>query len=436
MRRVAVLSAVLALAACPSAAARSFSWSVPEHLTGDGERSAAKTVEEAAHAPATAIELTRCGKGSTWSLDGDDRVEPVIEGRRCTLDLGDNDVHELALDGGQAIAVQARDLLIVSVGDSVASGEGNPNHGGLFHGDWTDRRCHRSVRSGGARAAADLEHSSPHSAVTFLPLGCSGATIAGVRGQVESLAALRGVRQIDAVLLSAGANDVYFADIAIFCARHPRCDGARFHPPDGAVPDGSADDVVKAALGTLRTRYAALAAALVDAGVEPARVIVTEYFDPTRDEHGETCAHTLPGVDRAEAEWAQESIVGPLNVALRDAIGDTQWLLVGGVREAFETHGICASPERNRWIVRIPDSLWEGAGFRGPLHPNRDGHRALSRMIEPVLAATVGSTGVVPPEGDGGIHWPELLLGALAGALLGALVTLVITRVVAGRRGR
>jgi lysophospholipase L1-like esterase len=435
MRRVAALTAVLALAACPSAAARSFRWSVPEHLTGDGERSAPKTVEEAGRAPGTSIELTRCGKGSTWTLDGDDRVEPVTSGRRCTLDLGDNDVHELALDGGPAIAVQARDLLIVSVGDSVSSGEGNPNHGGLFHGDWTDRRCHRSVRSGAARAAADLEHSSPHTAVTFLPLGCSGATVAGVRRQVESLAALRGVRQIDAVLLSAGANDVYFADIAIFCAGHARCDGARFHPPDGALPDGSADEVVRAALGELRGRYAALAAALADAGVEPAHVIVTEYFDPTHDEHGETCAHTLPGVDRAESEWAQESIVRPLNVALREAAADARWLLVGGVQEAFETHGICASPRRNRWIVRIPESLWEGAGFQGPLHPNGAGHKALSRMIEPVLAATVGSTGVVPPEEDGGIHWPEVLVGALAGALLGAALTLLVTRVATGRRG-
>jgi hypothetical protein len=220
------------------------------------------------------------------------------------------------------------------------------------------------------------------------------------------------------------------------CVQKTPCEEARFHPPDGAVPDGSADEVVKAALATLPARYAALAAALVDAGVEPARVIATEYFDPTHDEQGDICARMLPHVDDAEAKWAHDSIVTPLNAALRDAVATTQWVLVGGVQEAFETHGICATPRKNRWILQIPDSLWVGAGFRGPLHPNRDGHKMLSRMIEPVLAATVGSTGVVPPEDDGGIHWPELLLGALAGLLLGVVVTLVVKRVAADRQGR
>src|SRR3546814_5953796 len=62
--------------------------------------------------------------------------------------------------------VRAKDLLIVSIGDSMASGEGNPdgytwvpalnNH----ITDWVYRRCHRSKTSGHALAAKAIEEAS------------------------------------------------------------------------------------------------------------------------------------------------------------------------------------------------------------------------------------------------------------------------------------
>ena len=80
--------------------------------------------------------------------------------------------------------VFVKDYLIVSIGDSFASGEGNPDiQGGweLFPEwippVWEDTRCHRSAASGPAQAALAIEQSDPHSSVTFLSFACSGATV-------------------------------------------------------------------------------------------------------------------------------------------------------------------------------------------------------------------------------------------------------------------
>lgn len=111
--------------------------------------------------------------------------------------------------------IKVRDLLIVGMGDSFASGEGNPDvpvafsrerdttYGGsqseptvtgfpARNGDWKqigdktfidgnarwlDQACHRSLYSNQLRAALQLAIEVPHRAVTFVGLACSGAEI-------------------------------------------------------------------------------------------------------------------------------------------------------------------------------------------------------------------------------------------------------------------
>jgi hypothetical protein len=104
--------------------------------------------------------------------------------------------------------ITLRDWLIVSLGDSMASGEGSPDQTGRYEllnkvtsdadvlrfllllsldhprpaSDpdfkvrelrpvrWPDKRCHRSARAGHARVGAEIERRDPHSSVTFLSL--------------------------------------------------------------------------------------------------------------------------------------------------------------------------------------------------------------------------------------------------------------------------
>lgn len=80
-------------------------------------------------------------------------------------------------------------MLIVSLGDSYGSGEGNPDLHQIFDPrpesffqvhrptQWVDKRCHRSATAGPAEAARRLEASDPKTSVTFLSFACSGATI-------------------------------------------------------------------------------------------------------------------------------------------------------------------------------------------------------------------------------------------------------------------
>jgi hypothetical protein len=177
--------------------------------------------------------------------------------------------------------ILVRDVLIVGMGDSVASGDGNPDRpialsddgfcfrrflargGGDyfrpgragFRGDktcdnptakadsdwgehgagWLSPACHRSLYSYQTRTALALAVEQPHLAVTYVPLGCTGATIADgvlgpqrarevvcdakgscagtVAGQIGELRkAIASARRIpDAVLLTVGGNDILFS---------------------------------------------------------------------------------------------------------------------------------------------------------------------------------------------------------------------------------
>jgi lysophospholipase L1-like esterase len=183
--------------------------------------------------------------------------------------------------------IAVRDLLIAGLGDSVASGEGNPDRAIALADDgfcfrsylaaataqyyrpsragykggraceapdllqvwqrqsalWFNSPCHRSLYSYQTRTALALAVQYHHIAVTFLPLACTGATIAdglfgsqrarecpptksgdGCRGTVNAqLTELRNTlttaqrrqpdRKLDLVLLSIGANDINFSGL-------------------------------------------------------------------------------------------------------------------------------------------------------------------------------------------------------------------------------
>ena len=180
--------------------------------------------------------------------------------------------------------IMVRDIFIAGLGDSIASGEGNPDRaialsdegfcfrsylGGAtgqfyrpsragFKGGracesheslqtwqrqsalWFNSACHRSLYSYQTRTALALAVQYPHIAVTYLPLACTGATIADglfgsqrareclvtksattCQGSVNAqLTELREApataqrrqpdRTLDLVLLSIGANDINF----------------------------------------------------------------------------------------------------------------------------------------------------------------------------------------------------------------------------------
>jgi lysophospholipase L1-like esterase len=435
-----------------------FAWSVPE-LLGTGTNGVARSVAEAARAQPTDILLQACAPDAKWSLDGKD-VKPVATGRcQFRLDLGDHAEHKLELSaGGESVEqqVQARYLVIVSIGDSVASGEGNPDVSNPLEPGWLEPRCHRSMRSGAAQAADAIATSDPHTAVVFLPLACSGASVPeGLLGsfegvqpnrslgplppQLDQLEALERARQIDAVLLSVGANDVYFGPLVRFCVVAQPCPKRRFDPahPEREAADRdtpSAEAVHAKAQSMLPSHYRELAERLQRMKqLDPDRVIIVEYFDPTHNERGETCKRLLPKVTPDETEWAQADLLNPLNAAVREAARRYKWQLVAGVQKAFLEHGICASGSMS-WVRTWNASIGRGARLSGTLHPDSAGHLATASLIAPVLANVVGvdpggavaqTSGAGDDEGTG-VAWWWLTVAALLGAGLALAIELGI----------
>lgn len=291
---------------------------------------------------------------------------------------------------------------IVSIGDSVASGEGNP---APKRPRWIDRRCHRAAVAGQTLAGEEAVRARPE--LRFVTFACSGATIdRGLLGpykgiepapfqhpappQVDEVAKLSRASDggIAAVLLSIGVNDVGFVKIVVFCASVRRCPARHFNPRFPFLEAGdkrpTLEETVRSRLDELDDRYRRLDAAL-EPLVESERVVIVEYFDPTTAPDGSDCEMKLlrDGIRPEEARWARESVLAPLNAAIETAAAEHGWRLVDGVAERFRGHGLCAMGKR--W-VRV---LGEGPLF-GTLHPNEAGHRQIAALITPELAEALG----------------------------------------------
>jgi hypothetical protein len=283
-----------------------------------------------------------------------DCAEPVnfrvMYGRHtaATVDVTSGDAAPLRATGD----IMVRDILIAGIGDSIASGEGNPDRpvnlsddgfcfrsylggpSGQFYrpsragfkggrscdsyeslqawqragAQWLNAACHRSLYSYQTRAALALAVQYPHVAVTYLPLACSGATIAdgllgsqrareclttknastcagSVNAQVgelrEAMAAAKRrqpARRLDMVLLSVGANDIDFSGLVADVIVDNATERALFKR--GGVL-GAVDDSRTALTRDLPTGFGKLREALKPlVGGDMSRVVFTSYGNP------------------------------------------------------------------------------------------------------------------------------------------------------------
>lgn len=242
------------------------------------------------------------------------------------------------------------DFVILSIGDSIASGEGNPvipadksnqpNWGwwddpysdygvSPFPADeaaeWPNQAfpCHRSAYAGPAQAAGQLTATNPGSGITFIHYACSGAAIepgdtnaTWIEDAVGQLKVARarlaqfGVG-IDILLISAGANSLYgpttfghgFGGLASYCLTKGGCSS-----------NNALHNEVSNSFSEFPTFYKNLAMEIncqqpppfigatgvtQDPGPGckdpqkqvPKLVLITEYMDPTRDQNGNFPEH-------------------------------------------------------------------------------------------------------------------------------------------------
>ena len=307
-----------------------------------------------------------------------------------------------------ASVVPVGDFVVLSIGDSVGSGEGNPvversrvffgpHHPitQVFLGLWDDEfsnygpkdGCHRTAVSGPALATGGLKSTNPTSGITFIHVACSGADIGDARIQLrDARKALERARidagglpggdpiNVDVLLISAGGNNIQggFGNLVQACA---------FPFSDCSTLDLSDD------FAAMPGQYQLLADSIVNP-IEGSRgtvskVYISEYYDATRDQFGDfptllNCP--LGGLEQDEWEFLYNDMIVPLNDAIAAAAAAHGWHVAGGIESAFRTHGYCA-PAADRWIVSLNDSTSGQGEQLGTGHPNLTGQAAYRDSI-------------------------------------------------------
>ncbi|HLK80204.1 MAG TPA: hypothetical protein VKT99_01735 [Xanthobacteraceae bacterium] len=400
---------------------------------------------------------------STASADCDAPVRaraPYGKPAKATVDIAPPG--EAARRASADIAV--RDLLIAGLGDSIASGDGNPDRPVVladegfcfrrfalaanaeyfrpgragFSGDracdadpgfgsdlpawarlsarWMNGACHRSLYSYQLRAALALAIENPHLAVTFLPLGCTGATIAdgllsGQRSrelncggdgapcpttmpaQVTQLRAImaraqRGqpARMLDLVFLTVGANDINFSGLVADIIIAARSERALFSRAGVITAVEAAQETLEKKLPNDFARLRAALKPLVNNALE--RVVFVSYGHPGLAAGGAPCPggrggfdiHPAFGVDgdrlRRVSTFVQDRFLpGLKEIVSCSARGvctapSDAMTFVDDHQAAFAEHGFCAVADSDPAFDRecfspdgksFNDSLVEGA---------------------------------------------------------------------------
>ena len=348
---------------------------------------------------------------------------------RVTLPEGDYSFTLTVASGARSttntVTAKVHNILMLALGDSYASGEGNPRNvqawiqrGGLlvgFRPYWDDDTCNRSVHGAPAQAALALEKASTQTSVTLVDVTCSGATITqGILGQqfgqiptqLAQARSIIGSSPVDLVTLSIGGNDVGFSSVLGSCLLNDNCP---IVPASSGILRSypSLHAGVTTQTGKLPSAYASINACLTGKTcpnaitLAPGAVVLpTLYPDITRNAAGGSCTYlTMTAQDFA---WAQSAIIDPTppatvdyqttnqgvrtlsvpNGSLNQQIQATDllgWRPVTGTWASTGQspigHGVCAGSQA--WIF----GAQLGALSSGSFHPNPEGLRQMAAAI-------------------------------------------------------
>ena len=346
---------------------------------------------------------------------------------------------KLIAKGVKDVVVQ--DFLIIGLGDSNGSGQANPPY-------W-NRQCDRSTDSYQMRAAEYVESADPRTSVTFVHLACSGARTVHIASQSYvgqepgagsplppqlialkvAMASGKPRREIDAMIMSIGINDVRFGGILAVCIKN-----AAVRPLTGGIPcqdvhvKGALDDNGQPSLaaapsgskgyGTLRqvvnqeiVQLPKLFATLKQriarlVSVKPERIIATTYPDESWRAPGVLCDETsgyFPRLLSTEWGWLSKT-GGQLNKAIAAAFATTVTAIPG----LFIGHGYCTSASEN-WFRSITQSATSQLNLFGGFHATREGHiemgfavvSTLCKQLYPGQTSTGNCTGMAREPGTG-----------------------------------
>ncbi len=320
-------------------------------------------------------------------------------------------------------------LRIVVIGDSSASGEGNPDdegpvqkprwrgtsHDGLDDaGDdelaGRDELCHRSKHAGN-RVAADGFRAAHEADVEleFKSFGCTGATVhelidrnqlTVIEPQIDRVRKRYGSVRIDALVVHIGINDVGFAQVIGLCSVVPFDHCPWYFDLEERVQQlDERYDWLAEELGKLDENGRAL-----DIG----NVFLVAYPEAASWQGGYCASYVqapvgyrldplLNGINVNESMAAEQSI-HRLNEVMAGAAARHGWHFIGDHAETFHGHGWCEGT--TPWIRTLTESFITQRNHNGAMHPNREGHEQYAKAIAPRYEW------LIPPEETGllGVH--------------------------------
>lgn len=357
---------------------------------------------------------------------------------------------------------------------------------------WLDGNCHRSILSWPILAAAKLAVENPHMVVRIASWACSGAEIPdgfftsqlrdfelrrsqfdaardalckknarrappfpsierlgkGNQAGLGRMASDSGcveedrVRPIDAVLLTFGGNDVFFAPViadtvAITGTHLPFVDSVvkplRKHVVK--TPEQARDRIlgqVNRPEDRLQQRYAALDRGIRALGVTPERVFQVQYPNPLYEAPGRYCdISAFDGMDivdlrqrktnitKDEARHVESTMIMPLQQAISGR--PYGWNVVDRHVETGKSHGLCAYFSDKQKELAIP-RLTGGNWVRGEL-PSQYRHYAATarwfRTPDDVVMGVYQGSSLLPI--SGAFHPSAQAHGAIADAVFDQL---------------
>jgi hypothetical protein len=335
-----------------------------------------------------------------WTITNSAGMKTTLQGLTPNIDLQQGaysvELEAVNLEGttGPSFAtttVNVKDILIVAIGDSYASGEGNPvvnGYYGIESPEWAyspdstmeteNANAHRSTIAAPAQFAYELQEANPQEAVTFVSVANSGATIyngllnpmtsignpnATLPAEIGEVQKIVGSHPINVLTVSVGADDIGFTNLV------SELHGYTFY---GSPTLKSINAQVSGAISQLPTAYGKLATAI--ASLDAGTVMITQYPDLTRNQNGEYAPIEIYGVDyidRAAVEFASKHIIAPLDQAISAAAQAHGWTYINGLSADFRTHGYSST---DSWIRDVNDSEEYQDSDEGAFHPNAAGH--------------------------------------------------------------
>jgi hypothetical protein len=436
---------------------------VPGNCRRDG------TLENYLNPQSSRIKLTAAlpaaftGAQCTWTLGTGSSAKTIQRPCNAAVDdqrvsnKGPTAVHlEARNPAGQIaqadITVAPRDILVVGMGDSIAAGEGNPDRPITLSDDgfcfrrflssetfylpgradagviddcssgptdrelwdkkaagWLYAACHRSLYSYQTRAALALAIENPALSVTFIPLGCTGASIPeGLTGSQEArerparngrigprdvesqfsqlanyLGAIKGkppFRRPDVIFLTIGANDIGFSGLVADVLVNVQSERSIL---DAAGLTTTPVQAKKDLVEDLKDDFKELRRQLLPyTGGSLKQVIFVRYGNPATRNGGEACPASRQGVDahpafaidgaklRKAVEFVDETFLPMLAgyvkcgaaAGCKDPAREAM-SFVDGHKTAFGDHGFCATSVHDPLFDQ--DCFRNGDSFNG-----------------------------------------------------------------------